>query len=304
MTAPRADWIVLAPRQPPSADARRALERLLAKADRQAAAGELLDGLFTLAPRSWPVAALTRQHDAGDAADLSWLRADPAHFRLEPGAVRLVACGELGLDAGEARALVATLAPLFGDEGFELSAPHPGRWYLRAFAGNAAPELPALPPPAQALGADLFALWPEDDVHRRWRGLFSQAQILLAQHAVNRARVARGEPAVNGLWFHGAGRLPDRVASALQGVASDEPLLCALADRAAVPRLAAGDRGQWPSGPLLLDLREDNGTGLSALLAARRSGQVRSLDWRSPHGRWLLRRWHAWRFWRRPPTPD
>jgi hypothetical protein len=299
-----ADLVVLAPARPPLAALAERVARLLAKADHQAMPAQderaLFADLFAMVPGGWPVAALTRQADAGDAQDHAWLRADPAHFRVEPGSVRLLACGDLGQDADEVAALVAALAPVFGDEGFELSAPHPARWYLRPFLGNAAPDLPDLPAPALALGGDLFALWPEDDRHRRWRRLFNEAQIVLAQLPGNRERIRAGRPAVNGLWFHGAGPAPARVGSALRAIDSSDPLLRALAAAAGVPGLEPVPVIGHAQGPALIDLRGDiDGSALAAMLAAWDAGRLRSIEWRAPSGRWLRRRWHALRIWRR-----
>jgi hypothetical protein len=298
------DLVVLAPARPPLPALADRVARVLAKADQHATPAPderaLFADLFILVPGGWPVAALTRQLDAGDAHGHAWLRADPAHFRVEPGSVRLMACGELGQDAGEVAAMVAALAPVFGDEGFELSAPVPARWYLRPFAGNAAPDLPELPAPSAALGGDLFALWPEDDRHRRWRRLFSEAQIVLAQLPANRERARAGRPAVNGLWFHGAGQPPARVSSGLRGIASADPLVRALAAAAGVAIATPAQPIAPGQGPLLVDLRDDrDGAGLAVVLDAWDAGRVRSIQWRAPAARWLRRPWHALRFWRR-----
>jgi hypothetical protein len=298
------DLVVLAPSRPPDPVLGARVAGLLAKADRSSLPKTperaLFSDLFTLVPAGWPEAALTRQSDAGDAGDHAWLRADPAHFRVEPGAVRLLACGELGQDGAEVEAMLAALAPVFGDEGFELSAPHPARWYLRAFAGNPAADLPDLPAPPDALGGDLFALWPQDDRHRRWRRLFSEAQIVLAQLPANRARARSGRPAINGLWFHGAGAAPARVASGLAAVASPDPLLRALAAAAGVALLEPAAALACPAGTVLVDLRGGADSGaLAAVLAAWSDRRPRTVQWRAPGGCWLRRRWHALRFWRR-----
>lgn len=295
--------IVLAPTRPPSANLASAIADFLVKADHQVVDDQgdrgLFGDLFALGA-GWPAAALTRAVDADDADRHAWLRADPAHFRVEPGSVRLMACGDIGQNAEEVSSLLSTLCPLFGEEGFELSAPHPARWYLRPFSGTALPDLPQLPPPEQALGGDLFELWPEDDLHRRWRRLFSEAQIVIAQHPVNQRRMANAKPAINGLWFWGAGTLPRATAVDIDVVHSHDPLLRGLAKAAGLPQadsvepLAQGNAG-------LLDLRDPakNGSDLDWLLGQWQSGVFDRVDWRTPTGRWLWRRWHRFRFWRR-----
>lgn len=302
----KTELIVLAPSRPPSGEVAQRIAGLLAKGDHETAASPddaaLYGDLFTRVPNGWPAAAFTRQFDAGDGSEYAWLRGDPAHFRVEPGNVRLVACGDLGQDAAEVAALLAALAPLFGDEGFELSAPHPARWYLRAFPQNAAPDLPSLPPPEAALGGDLFELWPEDDIHRRWRGLFNQAQILLAHHPVNRARVRGGRPAINGLWFWGAGRLPRQVrADGIAVAISDDALLGALAKTARIPLLDSWPERTGAATTILLDLRRspDAEALLARVLAEWDAGRLARVHWRAPGARWNLKRRHRWRFWRR-----
>lgn len=301
----KTELIVLAPARPPSEALAQDIAGLLVKADRvTGVAGDdagLYGDLFARVPQGWPAAALTRQLDAGDGGDHAWLRCDPAHFRVEPGNVRLLACGDLGQDSAEVAELLASLTPLFGDEGFELSAPHPARWYLRAFSHNAAPDLPDLPAVEVALGGDLFELWPEDDVHRRWRRIFSEAQIVLAQHPVNEARARLRKPTINGLWFWGAGRLPQQVRSErVSAIVSDDALLQAWAAMAGVQVHA-----HWPeesSGKVVvLDLRQppDTDAMLERLLAQWHSGKVGVLQWRAPSSHLTLRRNHRWRFWRR-----
>lgn len=303
--AMKRDLIVLAPVRPPSGDLAQRVAALLAKADRRPFAAEddrsLYGDLFVLAPEGWPVAALTRSVDAGDAGEHAWLRADPACFRAETGSVRLLACGDVGQGRREAEALAASLAPLFGDEGYELSAPHPHRWYLRPFAHNATAGLPVLPSPERAVGGDLFELWPEDDLHRRWRRIFSEAQILLAQHPVGHARARSSRPAINGLWFWGAGQLPDQVrADALAAVVSDDPLLRGLATAAGIALAPSWQDDTKASGTLLLDLRSggDAQAHLEGMLSQWRSGHMASLQWRAPQSIWTLKRRHRWRFWR------
>lgn len=290
------DLVVLAPSCPGDAAVAGELATLLRRADRLAPLDgglqTLVHDLFGSPAGQWPLAALSRQHDAGDAAGHHWMRADPAHFRLEPGSVRLLAVGELGQDAGQAGELVRALAPLFGDAGFELSAPLPQRWYLRPIRAGGRAEFPSLPAPDSALGGDLFGLWPEDDAGRHWRSLLGHVQIELAAHPVNAARLARGLPAINGVWFFGAGALPAPPRRVPARLDSEDPALLALAG------LATADAATAPE---LHDLRQrqDAGSRLSTLLAAVAAGEVASLDWRAPAARWLWRPAHRWRFWRR-----
>jgi len=187
---------------------------------------------FEVLPRGWPVAALTRQRDAGDAAGSTWLRADPAWVRPDISGARLFACGE-GLQPTQADcdALLPALRPLFGDAGFALDSPVPSRWYLRLPHGS---KLPAFADPTDALGADVFEFLPGDAggdaaLARRWRALLNEAQVVLHNHPWNARRAAAGKPPINSLWFWGAGAFPDRVCSGAGRIETGDDLLAAFA---------------------------------------------------------------------------
>lgn len=104
-----------------------AVARALARADGHTAdAGEVaqLQRHFSLTPAHWPVAALTRQLDAGDAAGATWVRADPAYVVPDMQGARLMGYGEaLGPTADDLAVLLPILKPMFGDAGFLLDAP-------------------------------------------------------------------------------------------------------------------------------------------------------------------------------------
>jgi hypothetical protein len=272
-----------------------ALARRLGRADRlaDAAPGETaqLQRHFTLTPAGWPMAALTRELESGDAGEDLWLRADPAFVRAEMSGARLMACGELGFDPGEAEELLAPLRPLFGEAGMPISAGDEGRWYLRL--ARATP-MPAFAPPAEALGADVLPFLPVGRDFAKWRSLFNEAQVLLHHHPRNAARIAEGRMPVNSLWFWGGGALPDRVACAFASVLGDEVELRALARRAGVEASATA------SGSLLVDHRRDRDwSRISATLAAHPRFARTLVDF-ADGVRYELRPAQRWRFWRRP----
>jgi hypothetical protein len=253
---------------------------------------------FQLVPDRWAPAAVTRQRDAGDAAGALWLRADPAYMAPDMNGARMLAHGQaLALQHDECHELLRTLKPLFGDAGMLLDASVPSRWYLRLTPGTPLPEFTA---PQLAVGDDLFAHLPAGDAGRRWRALFNEAQILLHAHPVNAARQAEGKAAVNGLWFWGAGMLPDVVRTPHAQVKSREDLLSALAHTAGASDPAA-------QGSVLVDLRHLTSTevlcrdALQPLLdeLAKRELAALSLDFAD--GRLVdLQHGQRWRFWRRP----
>jgi len=279
-----------------------AVAHALARADRaQGAAGERaqLQRHFTLDAEPWPVAALTRQLDAGDAAGASWVRADPAFVVPDMHGARMMAYGEaLALDADDLAALLPDLRPLFADAGFVLDAPDPSRWYVRL---SPEAQLPEFAEPESALGDDLFAHLPPGEAGRRWRALLTESQVLLHQHPWNRQRAARGKAPVNSLWFWGGGRLDSTVVSPHAQVRSRDALLRALAKAAGV----SADVGAKVDA--LVDLRHlrslqqfgEDAVQPLLLAMARRELDRLILDFQDGE---ILTLAHAqrWRFWRRP----
>ena len=281
-----------------------AFAKALAQADRQSGGAgerEQLRRHFQLIPDHWPVAALTRQLDAGDAAQSSWLRVDPAHVAPDMGGARMLSHGEaLALTAEDTAQLLPALRPLFGDAGFALDAPRPSRWYLRLSRES---KLPAFAAPDEVLGEDLFAHLPEGDLGRRWRALLTETQVVLHNHPWNAMRASLGKPAVNSLWFWGAGTLPDFVRTHYKQVKGNDIVLRALADAAGV----AGTASDAEEVDALVDLRHLRDLALVAhdavqpLLEAVRKRELQSLTLDFEDGAiFQLRRDQRWRFWRKP----
>jgi len=275
--------------------------KMLARADRgpDALPGERaqLQRYFEILPRGWPMAAITRDADAGDAAANAWLRADPVCLRPDMSGARLIAWGNLGMTAAESETFLRALRPLFGDAGFLISATAPERWYVML------PREAKLPPftdPRDALGESLLAHLPEGLEARRWRVLLNDAQITLHNHPRNAERQAAGLMPVNSLWFWGGGLLPDSVSCSADCVISDDEELLALARRAGVSRV------RQDTGDTLLDLRrardwpELERSQLEPALASlrRRHGSLR-LDF-ADGANFRIEPRQRWRLWRKP----
>lgn len=280
--------------------------RMLGRADQAThvgGEGTQLARHFQLLPDRWSYAALTRLVDAdpAEARTHSWLRADPAHVRPDINGARLLGTGGmLGMDAGDAQALLPALRPLFGDAGFTLDAPHPTRWYLRL---PREAKLPAFSAPDLALGDDVFEHTPDAPDARRWRTLLSEAQVVLHNHPHNAARLAAGKVAINSLWFWGGGLVPDHVTASLPTLYSDDVLLHGLAR---VGMLQAMPLAEFPEGSAdaLVDLRNvrDSATILEHWLqpaCLRATRQITVLDFADGHV-FTLAPAQRWRFWRRP----
>ncbi|MBP8081010.1 MAG: phosphoglycerate mutase [Arenimonas sp.] len=273
----------------------------LGRADRpeEAAAGERPQLLryFDLLPSGWPMAALTREADVGDASLDTWLRADPVYVRPDLGGARLMAWGNLGLSAAEAETFLAPLRPVFEEVGMPISATAPERWYLRLPREM---SLPAFTPPAEGLGEDLLAHLPQGADGRRWRKLLNEAQVTLHNHPRNLERAAAGLMPVNSLWFWGGGVLPDSVTCSAACVISEDHELLALA------RQAGASLARRETGSTVIDLRRMR--DWAALEREHLVPALASLERR--HGELLLdfadgasfriEAAQRWRFWRRP----
>lgn len=290
------------------ADITRALGRADARTVTEGRRAQLARHL-DLPEGAWPLAALSRQVDAGDAdaPDSAWLRADPAWLRPDINGVRLMAHGDtLDIMRADCEALLPALQPVFGDAGFLLDAPSPSRWYLRLSRGS---PLPVFADPGDALGTDLSDHDDDSAEAKRWRALGTEAQIILHNHPWNATRVAAGKPPINALWFWGGGSLPDarrRQGPASLLVSTDDPVCHALAsieaDVEALP-------DAWPASHVpalfdltgLRDLRQLQMDWLQPALAALASGALTALSIDAEDGPALqLRRWHRYRVWRRP----
>ena len=302
----RAIRVLLPPAAVVARDAPLAFRTLVARADALDAAprgrAAALARAFSPTPsKPLPAAPLLREALCGDAAEAVWICADPGHARADRSALRLVQSGDLGLAREDADALVRALKPLFGDAGFELSAPAPDRWFLRGIVSGQWPEAPD---PVDILGDDLEPHLPGGSNAGAWRRLLNEAQILLHHHPVNAARAERGLVPANTPWFWGGGRMP-KLATTFASVAAVDPVLRAAAVCAG-SGLAAPDELRGAPSPLLVETWDRAAWTAfcrdgHAMLAARigRDADVLELECWSGE-RWRYRRGHRWRFWRKP----
>lgn len=261
-----------------------------------------LNGVVTFFPdlgEGLPVAAITREFVAGDAADGLWLAADPAWVRPDMTGARLLACGQLQLTLDEANALADALRPLFAERDMRLLVSTADRWHLQLPANTPLPRFAA---PEQALGEDLAQHLPAGEQGRSWRVLMNDIQITLHQHPLNARRHARGLPPVNSLWLWGGGKLPAPWKCGLEAVISDDLLLRALARRAGVLQHSRTPQAMAAaSSGCLVDLQDLPADEIAVrwwpALQALLVRQPLVLHFASGE-RWLHKPWHRWRFWR------
>ncbi len=278
------------------------LRALLRRADQQSPGTKgYLGGLaerFVVAG-GLPAGALTRELMTGDAADASWLCADPAWVQPDLNGVRLLACGQMQLSMEDAQALAKPLKPVFGDAGMILEVSSPDHWHVRLPQGV---PVPTFASPEQAMGEDLYEHLPQGPDGRRWRVLLNEVQVLLHQHPLNAERKTRGMPPINSLWLWGGGTLPSHVRTPLKGVVGDDVLLGALAKRARINTVQRTAQAIESSATdWLVDLQDLPVEEIAAswwpsveTLALK---QPLQLSFASGE-RWLHRPWHRWRFWR------
>lgn len=193
----------------------------------------------------WPVAAFTALADGlrspGEPSPAYWLRADPAHLRVDRDRLLASELDASSLRLDEARALVATLNTHFESDGLHFEAPNAERWYVR----TATPARLITTPLAAAHGRSVEALMPTGPDTSRWRAVMNEAQMLLHEHAVNQAREERGELPINSIWLWGGGEAAPVTAKSVRWLAEDALArgLARAADTPALP-LASG-AGEW-----------------------------------------------------------
>lgn len=148
-----------------------------------------------------PWAALYARRAGLVPHDAAWAWLTPCHFDVGMSEVRLSNPDGLPLPADQARALTASMAPYFAEDGIALHSFADGRWLAH---GEVFRDL-VTASPARVAGVDLNPWMPASPLLRR---LLNEMEMLLYTHPVNTGREAQGQPPVNALWISGAGALP------------------------------------------------------------------------------------------------
>ena len=276
--------------------------------------------LFGLEAAPLPLAALRRLGEADAPAPqpgVHWLCADPVNLSFAREHLLLQAFPEGELDAAESAALIAALNEVFADLGrFEACAPN--RWYLRLNA----PTAVTLYPLDDVVGRPIKHFLPEGADARLWQRTMNEAQIVLHNHAISRAREDGGRRPANSLWLWGAGTLAQPPRPPAAAVQARNPLGVGLARAAGVPvrapDLAAAlaqdtlvvlDALQKPAQQLDLDawrrgLEALERDWFAPLADAAQRGRIDTLRILAPGDRGTLtlelRRSERWKFWRKP----
>src|SRR5882672_2059641 len=195
--------------------------------------GWLFERFGVTRQRDWPVAPYTLLADGGTPERHYWMRADPVHLQVGRDSLGLADSAAFEVSREESEALVETLNRHFG-EAMRFYPVRPARWYVRL---DTAPDMQTTPP-AAARGPAIDEKFPSGPDAMRFHALMNEAQMLLHEHPVNAEREARGEPALNSIWFWGGGVIDTGRARPFSMVFSDDPLARGLALAAGIPALA------------------------------------------------------------------
>lgn len=277
------------------------LERWLARADREPVADDaeaLLFQLFGLPVpdgADLPTAALCYLADSGQSPDGVVYHATPVHLRPDQDRLLLFDAPAADLTADEAVRFVEAFNNHFAPDGWRLSAPVPGRWYLHV---SGAPEL-RTHPLGDVVGRNVDLFQPEGPDAALWLQRLNEVQMLFHGLPVNHERENTGRLGVNSLWLHGGGVLPVERGRSLHVMGEASPLLDGLIRLAGRP---LAERLQWFGQARRAVWDADPQAWLEAL------GQIEQLL-RDNTGETLLypgdghayryRPVHRWRLWRR-----
>ena len=147
------------------------------------------------------------------------------HWQVEMGGARWMAHGQrLNLAAAERAEITAALASLFATPDAQLIEHRNGELSLWCDASTPAVQAAF---PDEVLGCDLKSMLPTPKV---WQRYLNEAQMLLADLPINRARAARGELVVNSVWFWGAQPVATDVAPVSLSYHGNDSILLALSE--------------------------------------------------------------------------
>jgi hypothetical protein len=243
-------------------------------------------------PAAGPVALIAAQ---GGSAQGYACVASPLHYVAGMTNVHLPDGGLLRLAAAEALALAQDFARVFADGGQRLIAGADGTLCCQFDR-----EIDAVTrDPQGVVGRDIGQHLPQGRDGPRLRRLMSEIEMWLFEHPVNRARAARQEVPITGLWLWEGGLALVSLPPLPATVVGRDVLFSAwsherpVAERGSVLVLAEASPGTtaW---------REFESARLLRLLSELRAGRLSRLELSAGDRRYSLgAHWH-WRFWRRP----
>jgi hypothetical protein len=279
------------------------LERMLARADVRARATDWRSRAYRVVAAGAGVmpgvAPLAVRAELGAVAGAYAYVATPVHYIATMTSVRLAEGGILRFGPAEAAELAGEFNRAFDGAGWSLLAGASGSLFAvfdQALNADARD-------PEDAAGREIWDYLPTGPDSPALRRRMSEIEMWLFEHALNRARAARGAPPVSGLWLWGGGPLLER-APAIGGWTAGNDALFGAFPRAS--EYAAG-RG---SGVVVLDAvpgtpawRDAEERWLLPAAAELRAGGVAGLELSaaqccfSVSARWSRRIWRRTRPW-------
>lgn len=155
----------------------------------------------------WPQAA----QDSGEPGPQAWLT--PCHWQVGMDTVVMLPPELLQLSDEESRQLLQAMQPWLAEDGLQVQWHSALHWHARSplLAEVCTASL------ARVSGANIRPWLTDGSLPAPLRRLQSEMQMLLYNHPVNDARMARGQLTVNSFWLHGAGLpAPQQPPAALQ----------------------------------------------------------------------------------------
>lgn len=265
--------------------------------------------------REFGLARITALYDLARsplAPDL--LRSDPVHLHADPSKVLVYGPDQLDLSPAEADELLGALQREFPELGWQRGAALT-RWYVERPA-----EVAGTAPSVQWLnGRSITPFMPLAATQRAWRRWLNDLQMVLHAQPVNEARVRRGLPAVNGVWWFGAGAVSVPGACTVTQLIGNDVLLAGLARHTGIPwqSLGAPEMALSKHGDALvvagtafgeattedpISLAEIEAHWLPKWLSALRRGQLAALTFMTATHCAHLAWWQSWRTWRQPQS--
>lgn len=270
-----------------------------------------------------PAAAVTRLMDAAEPPQGYWMRTDPVHLSPDRDGLILIDSSQFVLNQHDSLAVAAEVGLVLREYGWNLEAPHSHRWYIHF---DDKPDITTTDI-AAAAGQDINHLLPVGTDAKQFHKLMNEIQMQLHGSDVNREREAKGEVAVNSVWFWGLGELPDVLERRWSIVYADNEFIKGLAVLSATPYRSVPDEitvildnipektellvvlddchapaqyqdlEQWRH--VLLKLEKDWLAGLPEALG---TGLLDEVSIVTPGSAFHLNRMALKKFWRRPKT--
>jgi len=172
-----------------------------------------------------PLAAVMRLVDKPLRSDEYYMFADPVHLRADRDSIIMLGNKILDIKAHETDRIINIINSHFQAEVFRLEVIAGHRWCLSVPTVQKIHTYPLV----EVIGQNIHQYLPYGEDSRHWRNILNEVQMLLSNSQVNQEREARGELAINSLWFWGGGTLPASVKSPWAKVCSNEYLVQGLA---------------------------------------------------------------------------